>query len=81
MMNYMLPQAAVNHFDASIKNFFNSLIESNHAYAVAQVRAFDQLTGNTFNLHTSRTIETLKDAAENAKQIVKTGKIAIPSKG
>ena len=81
MMNYMLPQAAVNHTDAQIKNFFNSLIESNHAYIAAQVKTFDQLTGNTFNLHTSRTLETLKDVVENAKQTVKTGKIAFPFKG
>jgi len=77
----MLPQSAVNHFDASIKNFLNSLIESNHEYVAAQIKAFDQLTGNTFNIHTSRTLESLKDTAENAKQIVKTGKIAVPFKG
>jgi hypothetical protein len=75
MYNYILPQQAVSHVDQKVKEFATSVTEGYYAYLISNIKSFDQLTGNTFNIYTKKVLETVKESEENAKQFIKSGKI------
>ncbi len=75
MFNMFNPQSMVSQFDAKIKSYAESVLNTIEAFQVSNIKSFDQLTNSTFTTYTSKVIDTVKECSENAKEIVKTGKL------
>ena len=75
MFNMFNPQSMVSQFDAKIKSYAESVLNTIEAFQVSNVRSFDQFTNSTFTTYTEKLIIAVKEANENAKEIVKTGKL------
>ena len=75
MFNMFNPQSMVNQFDAKTKAYAESVLNTIEAFQVSNVRSFDQFTNSTFTTYTAKVIEIVKECSENAKEIVKTGKL------
>jgi len=69
------PQSMVSQFDAKIKSYAESVLNTIEAFQVSNIKSFDQLTNSTFTTYTSKVIDIVKECSENAKEIVKTGKL------
>lgn len=78
MVNYMLPQQAVNHVDQQMKDFTDALIDGYFAHAISNMKAFDKMTGSVFNTYSSKIVDSLKEVNTNAKQFARTGKVTCP---
>ena len=75
MFNMFNPKSMVDQFDAKTKAYAESVLDTIEAFQVSNVRSFDQFTNSTFTTYTEKIISTVKECSENAKEIVKTGKI------
>jgi len=75
MFNMFNPQSMVSQFDAKIKSYAESVLNTIEAFQVSNIKSFDQLTNSTFTTYTSKVIDIVKECSENAKEIVKTGKL------
>jgi D-ribose pyranose/furanose isomerase RbsD len=76
------PQSIITQFDTKTKEYTESVLDTFEAFQVSNVRSFDQLTNSTFTTYTEKIISTVKECSENAKEIVRTGKIKpYPSAG
>jgi beta-lactamase regulating signal transducer with metallopeptidase domain len=75
MFNMFNPQSMVSQFDAKTKSYAESVLNTIEAFQVSNVRSFDQFTNSTFTTYTEKLIIAVKEANENAKEIVKTGKL------
>jgi hypothetical protein len=51
------------------------VLDTFEAFQISNIKSFDQLTNSTFTTYTAKVIETVKECSENAKEIVKTGKL------
>jgi hypothetical protein len=78
MYNYILPQQAIAHADQKAKDYVTSLTEGYFAFVTSNIKSFDQVTGQTFTTYTKKMLESVKEAEENAKQFIKTGKVQCP---
>ncbi len=77
MFNMFNPQSMVTEFDSKTKEYASTFLDTIEAFQVSSVKAFDQFTNNTFNIYTSKVIDTVKDMNDNAKEIVKSGKFKV----
>lgn len=75
MFNMFNPQSMVSQFDAKTKAYAESVLDTVEAFQVSNIKAFDNFTNSTFTTYTAKAIETVKECSENAKEIVKTGKL------
>ena len=75
MFNMFNPQSMVSQFDAKAKTYAESVLDTIEAFQVSSIKSFDNFTNSTFTTYTSRVIDTVKEVNENAKEIVKTGKL------
>jgi hypothetical protein len=51
------------------------VLDNLESFQISNIKAFDNFTNHIFDIYSSRTISVLKESTENAKEIVKTGKI------
>ena len=77
MFNYFNPQSMVTNFDTRTKEYFTTFLDTVAAFQISNVKSFDQLTDNLFNIYTSKVIDTVKDMNVNAKEIIKSGKFKV----
>ena len=75
MFNMFNPQSMVSQFDAKTKTYAESVLDTIEAFQVSNIKSFDTFTNSTFTTYTSKVIDTVKECSENAKEIVKTGKL------
>ena len=75
MFNMFNPQSMITQFDAKTKEYAESVLETVETFQISNVRSFDNFTNHIFDIYSSRAITALKEVNENAKEIVKTGKI------
>ena len=69
------PKSMVEQFDTKTKEYAESVLDTIEAFQISNIKSFDQLTNHIFDIYSSRAITALKEVNENAKEIVKTGKI------
>ena len=77
MFNMFNPQSMVTELDSKTKEYASTFLDTIEAFQVSSVKAFDQFTNNTFNIYTSKVIDTVKDMNVNAKEIIKSGKFKV----
>jgi len=75
MFNMFNPQSMVSQFDAKAKAYAESVLDTIEAFHVSNIKSFDTFTNSTFTTYTAKAIENIKECSENAKEIVKTGKL------
>ena len=65
----------VSQFDAKAKAYAESVLDTFEAFQISNIKSFDTFTNSTFTTYTSNIVENVKEVNENAKEIVKTGKL------
>ena len=75
MFNYFNPQSMVKEFDSKAKEYAESVLDTIEAFQVSNIKSFDKLTNSMFTIYSDRIISAVKESTENAKEIVKTGKL------
>ena len=75
MFNYFNPQNIIEQFDTKTKEYAESVLDTVETFQISNIKSFDQFTNHIFDIYSSRAITALKEVNENAKEIVKTGKI------
>lgn len=75
MFNFFNPQSVVTQMDAKAKAYAESVLDTIEAFQVSNIKSFDTFTNSTFTIYSDRIISAVKEVNENAKEIVKTGKL------
>ena len=81
MYNHMLPQANVNYQQEKLENYLFDTMDTNVLYFNTLMDSMDKFSGNVFTTYYNRIKNVVGYNAENAKEIVRTGKFKCPSHG
>ena len=81
MFNFFNPQSVVTQMDAKAKEYAESVLDTIEAFQVSNIKSFDTFTNSTFTIYSDRIISAVKEVNENAKEIVKTGKLKFVNAG
>ena len=81
MFNMFNPQSMVSQFDAKAKTYAESVLDTFEAFQISNIKSFDNFTNHIFDIYSSKLVNTVKEVNENAKEIVKTGKLKFVNVG